>query len=105
MGCCTCLKNDIFSDKEIIVNLGPKEIADFTGRNRYDYKNSPKKKSRKSSSKSVETDAESPKKSRVLGKRKKSKNLQNQRIKVIANNLRQFANDEVKNIPKYFILK
>ena len=105
MGCCTGLKNDIFSDKEIIVNLGPKEITDFIGRNRYDYENTPKKKSRKSSSKSVETDAESPKKSKILKKRKKSKNLQNQRIKDIANNLRQFAIDEVKNIPKYFILK
>ena len=105
MGCCTALKNDIFSDKEIIVNLGPKEITDFIVRNRYDDKNSPKKKSRKSSSKSVEADAESPKKSKKNKKRKKSKILQNQRIKDIANNLRQFAIDEVKNIPKYFILK
>ena len=34
MGCCTSLQNDLFTGKEIIVNLGPKEIEEFIGRNR-----------------------------------------------------------------------
>ena len=38
MGCCSAFKNDIFMDKEIIVNLSHKEIEDFLGRNRNDSK-------------------------------------------------------------------
>ena len=102
MGCCTVLKH---VDKGLIVNLSPKEIKeldDFIESNRNNYKNTPTKKYRKSSSKTVETNAESPKKPK---KTKKSRNLYNHRIKDVANNLRQFAIEEVKNIPTYFALK
>ena len=40
MGCCTSLQNDLFTGKEIIVNLGPKEIEEFIGRNRNNSKKS-----------------------------------------------------------------
>ena len=102
MGCCNGLKH---VDKGLIVNLSPKEMKqldDFLERNRNDYKITPEKKYRKSSSKTVETDAESPKKPK---KSKKSRNLYNHRIKYVANNLRQFAIEEVKNIPTYFATK
>lgn len=41
MGCCTSLQNDLFTGKEIIVNLGPKEIEEFIGRNRNNSKKFP----------------------------------------------------------------
>ena len=102
MGCCNGLKH---VDKGLIVNLSPKEmkqLVDFFERNRNDYKITPEKKYRKSSSKTVETGAESPKKPK---KSKKRRNLYNHRIKDVANNLRQFAIEEVKNIPTYFAMK
>ena len=102
MGCCNGLKH---VDKGLIVNLSPKEMKqldDFLERNRNDYKITPEKKYRKSSSKTVETDAESPKKPK---KSKKSRNLYNHRIKDVTNNLRQFAIEAVKNIPTYFAMK
>ena len=105
MGCCAYLKNDIFTDKELIMNLNRKEleeIEDFIERNRDDSKNTQEKKYRKSSSKTVETNAKSPKKAQKV---KKSLNFYNHRIKDVANSLRQFAIDEVKNIPTYFVLK
>ena len=95
MGCCTGLKH---VDKGLIVNLSPKEIKeldDIIESNRNIYKNTPTKKYRKSSSKTVETNAESPKKPK---KNKKSRNLYNHRIKDVANNLRQFAIEEVQHI-------
>ena len=61
MGCCAGLKNDNIFDKEYIVNLGPKEIDDLLESDRDFYKNNEKKKYRKSSSKTAETNAESPK--------------------------------------------
>ena len=99
MGCCTSLQNDLFTGKEIIVNLGPKEIDDLLESDRDFNKNNEKKKYRKSSSKTAETNAESPK------KRKKSGNFHNQRIKDIARNLRLIADDEVKNIRKFFVVE
>ena len=99
MGCCAGLKNDNIFDKEYIVNLGPKEIDDLLESDRDFYKNSEKKKYRKSTSKTAETNAESPK------KRKKSGNFHNQRIKDIARNLRLIADEEVKNIRKFFVVE
>ena len=64
MGCCTSLQNNLFRGKEIIVNLGPKEIEKFIGRNRNNSKKSSNTKYSKFSSKTLETNAESPKKSK-----------------------------------------
>ena len=98
MGCCTSLKTDIFLDKEYIVNLGPKDIEDFIFTTPDSCKNK-EKSCRKSSSKTAETNAESPK------KRKKSGNFHNQKTKNIANNLKLIAISEVKNMRKFFVLK
>ena len=51
MGFCTSLQNDLFTGKEIIVNLGPKEIEEFIGRNRNNSKKSSNTKYSKFSSK------------------------------------------------------
>ena len=102
MGCCVSLKNDVFLDKELIVNLAPKEIEYLMGNNREYNRNTSKMKFRKASSKTVETNAESPKKEK---KRKKSGNFHNQITKDVAKNLRLFSIDEIKNIRKFFVLK
>ena len=99
MGCCAGLKNDYISDKEYIINLGPKEIDDLIENDQNFYKINQKKKYRKSSSKTAETNAESPK------KLKKSGNFHNQRIQDIARNLRLIAEDEVKNTLKFFVFE
>ena len=99
MGCCVGLKNDIFPDKEIIINLGPKEIETFIGNKEDFFKEPSKSNNRKTSSQSVETNAESPKK---IKKRKKSKNYHNQRIKNITKNLKQITISEIKNLRKFF---
>ena len=97
MGCCTAFKNDIFMDKELIVNLGPKEIITFKGRNRNDSKKSSNKKYTKLSTKTLEINSESP------NKQKKSENFHNQRTKNIAKNLRLITINEVKNTRKFFV--
>ena len=102
MGCCAGLKNDIFPDKEIIINLGPKEIENFLGTKSDFFKDNSKSNNRKTSSQSVETNAESPKK---VKKRKKSENYHNQRIKDITKNLKLFTISEIKNMQKFFVLK
>ena len=102
MGCCVGLKNDIFNDKEIIINLGPKEIENFLGTKEDFFKDNSKSNNRKTSSQSVETNAESPKK---VKKRKKSQNYHNQRIKDITKNLKLFTISEIKNMSKFFVLK
>ena len=102
MGCCTAFKNDIFMEKDLIVNLGPKEIEEFIGRKRNDSKKSSNTKYTKLSSKTLETNAESPKKAK---KRKKSENFHNQRTKNIAKNLRLITIIEVKNTRKFFAFK
>ena len=99
MGCCAGLKNDNIFDKEYIVNLGPKEIDDLLESDRDFYKNNEKKKYRKSSSKTAETNADSPKKRKISG------NFHNQRIKEVVKNLRLIADDEVKSIRKFFVSK
>ena len=99
MGCCVGLKNDTFPDKELIVNLGPKEIENFIGNSEDFFKEPSKSNNRKTSSQSVETNAESPKK---IKKRKKSKNYHNQRIKNITKNLKQITISEIKNLRKFF---
>ena len=76
MGCCVGLKNDTFPDKELIVNLGPKEIENFIGNSEDFFKEPSKSNNRKTSSQTVETNEESPKKGK---KRKKSKNYHNQK--------------------------
>ena len=100
MSCCSAFKNDIFMDKEIIVNLSHKEIEDFLGRNRNDSKKSSKTKYSKFSSQTLETNAESPKK---VKSRKRSVNFHNQRTKNIAKNLRLITNFEIKNTRKFFV--
>ena len=102
MGCCTSLQNDLFTGKEIIVNLGPKEIEEFIGRKRNDSKKSSNSKYTKLSSKTLETNAESPKKAK---KQKKNENFHNQRTKNIAKNLRLITIIEVKNTRKFFAFK
>ena len=62
MGCCVSLKNDVFLDKELIVNLAPKEIENLMGSNREYWQNTPKLKLRKASTKTVETNAEKKRK-------------------------------------------
>ena len=57
MGCCVSLKNDVFLDKELIVNLAPKEIENLMGSNREYRQNTPKLKLRKASTKTVKTNA------------------------------------------------
>ena len=102
MGCCVGLRNYIFSDKELIVNLGPKEIENFLGNDK-DFLLTPSKlNNRKTSSQSAETNAESPKKRQ---KRKKCKNFHNQKIKDISKNLKQITISEIKNMSKFFVLK
>ena len=83
MGCCIGMRNDTFLDKELIINLGPKEINDFLLREEENPKIIVNKKYRKTSLKTVETKAESPKKPKRL---KKSINYHNQKIKDIAKN-------------------
>ena len=99
MGCCNAFKNDIFMDKELIVNLGPKEIITFKGRNRNDSKKSSNTKYTKLSTKTLEINSESP------NKQKKSENFHNQRTKTIAKNLRLITIIEVKNTRKFFAFK
>ena len=101
MGCCTSLQNNLFTGKEIIVNLGPKEIEEFIGRNRNNSKKSSNTKYSKFSSKTLETNSESPKKTK---KQKKGGNFHNQRTKDIAKNLRLITILEVKNTRKFFVL-
>ena len=60
MGCCAGFKNIQFADKEIIVNLGPKEIENYLEKNEDLRKESSNLQSRKSSSQSMETHAERP---------------------------------------------
>ena len=60
MGCCVGLKNDIYPYKELIVNLSPNQIENYIGTNRNFCNTSPKSKFRKHSSKTIETNAESP---------------------------------------------
>ena len=67
MGCCIGISNDISTGKELIINLGPKEINDFILRDEANPKSIWNKKIRKSSS--VDTSDESPRKSK---RRKKS---------------------------------
>ena len=102
MGCCVSIKTDVFLDKEFIVNLAPKEIENLMGNNREYYQNTPKMKLRKASSKTLETNAESPE---IEKKRKKTGNFHNQVTKDVAKNLRLFSIDEVKNIRKFFVMK
>ena len=102
MGCCVSLKNDVFLDKELIVNLAPKEIENLMGSNREYCQNTPKLKLRKASTKTVKTNAESP---NTEKKRKKSGNFHNHITRDVAKNLRKISIDEVKNIRKFFILK
>ena len=99
MGCCTAFKNDIFMDKELIVNLGPKEIITFKGRNRNDSKKSSNTKYTKLSTKTLEINSENP------NKQKKRENFHNQRTKDIAKNLRLITIIEVKNTRKFFVFK
>ena len=99
MGCCTVFKNDIFMDKELIVSLGPKEIDEFIGRKRNDSKKSSNTNYTKMSSKTLVTNAKSPKKAK---KQKKSENFHNQRTKNIAKNLRLITMIELKNTRKFF---
>ena len=101
MGCCVSIKTDVFLDKELIVNLAPKEIENLMGSNRKYYQNTRKMKLRKGSSKTLETKAESPEK---VKKRKKSGNFHNRITKDIAKNLRLFSIEEIKNIRKFFVL-
>ena len=102
MGCCVGLRNDIFTDKELIVNLGPKEIKNFLGNDKDFLLTPSKSNNRKTSSQTAETNVESPKK---VKKRKKSKNFHNQRIKDISKNLKLFTISEIKNMQKFFVLK
>ena len=102
MGCCVGLKNDIFTDKELIVNLGPKEIENFLGNDEDFLLTHSKLNNRKTSSQTAETNAESPKKRQ---KRKKNKYFHNQRIKDISKNLKQITISEIKNMNKFFVLK
>ena len=99
MGCCIGISNDISMCKELIINLGPKEINDFILRDEANPKSIWNKKIRKSSSK---TSDESPRKSK---RRKNSMNYHNQKIKDIAKNLQLIAISEVKNVHKFFQLK
>ena len=71
MGCCVSLKNDVFFDKELIVNLAPKEIENLMGSNREYCQNTPKLKLRKASTKTVETNAESPNTEKKTKKKRK----------------------------------
>ena len=96
MGCCISIKQDIFSSKEYIVNLSKKKINDII---EDDIKSSSKKKFRKHSSKSEETNFEIPK------KKEKNRIYFNQRTKDIVKNLRLLAINEVKNIRKFFDFK
>ena len=80
MGCCIGMRNNTFLDKELIINLGPKEINDFLLREEENPKIIVNKKYRKTSSKTVETNAESPKKPKS---RKKSINYHNQNLKIL----------------------
>ena len=102
MGCCIGMRNDTFLDKELIINLGPKEISDFLLREENNPKIIVNKKYRKTSSKTLETNAESPKKPKRL---KKSINYHNQKIKDIAKNLQLIAISEVKNVHRFFHVK
>ena len=102
MGCFIGMRNDTFLDKELIINLGPKEISDFLLREEDNPKIIVNKKYRKMSSKTVETNAESPKKPKRL---KKSINYHNQKIKDIAKNLQLIAISEVKNVHRFFHVK
>ena len=72
MGCCVSLKNDVFLDKELIVNLAPKEIENLMGSNREYCQNTPKLKLRKASTKTIETNAEITK-----NNNKKERKIQN----------------------------
>ena len=101
MGCCVGLRNDISTYKELIVNLSPNEIENYIGANRNFCDTSPKSKFRKHSSKTIETNAESPIKAKI---RKKSNNFHNQRTKDIAKNLKLIAIEEMKNKNKFFAL-
>ena len=102
MGCCVDLKSDIFPDKDIIINLGPKEIENYVGNNGDIFKASPKSNLRKPSSQTIDTNAESPKKKK---KRKNTENFHKQRTKEIATNLKLFTIHEIKNMRKFFVLK
>ena len=102
MGCCIGISNDISMCKELIINLGPKEINDFILRDEANPKSIWNKKIRKSSSKTADISDESPRKSK---RRKKSLNYHNQKIKDIAKNLQLIAISEVKNVHKFFQLK
>jgi len=100
MGCCIGLKNDIFMGKEIIINLDSKDIEDYLGINR-DFCRTPlKKKLRKLSTKTIETNDQSPIRSK---KGKKGENFHEQITKEIARNLRLITKREVENIQKFFV--
>ena len=101
MGCCTGFKNDKFAYKDIIVNLSPKEIENYLENNEDLLKESSNFQSRKPSSQSIETNAESPIK---VKQRKKSNNFHNRRIKDVSRNLKLFTIDEIKNMRKFFVL-
>ena len=102
MGCCAGFKNIQFTDKEIIVNLGPKEIENYLEKNEDLWKESSNLQSRKPSSQSMETNVESPIKAK---KRKKSENCHNRKIKEVSKNLKLIAVEEIKNMHKFFDLK
>ena len=101
MGCCVGLRNDIYTYKELIVNLSPNQIENYIGTNRNFCDISPKSKYRKHSSKTIETSAESPIKA---NKRKKSNNFHNHITKEIAKNLKLIAIEEMKNKNKFFAM-
>ena len=101
MGCCTGFKNIQFADKEIIVNLGPKEIENYLEKNEDLRKESSNLQSRKSSSQSMETNAESPIKAK---KRKQNENSYNLKTKEVLKNLKLIAIEEIKNMSKFFVL-
>ena len=102
MGCCAGLRNDLSPYKELIVNLGPKDLENYIGNNRNFCNTSPKSEYRKPSSQTVETNAESPIKTK---KRKKRHNFHNQRIKDNVKNLKLIAIEEMKNTNEFFVLK
>ena len=102
MGCWAGFKNDNIVDKEIIVNLGPKDIENYLEKNEKLPKESSNLQSRKSSSQSMETNAESPIKAK---KPKQNENSYNLKTKEVSKNLKLIAIEEIKNMRKFFILK
>ena len=109
MGCCLGLRNNLLSNKDIIIDINESERREIIVKSSKDYiekENNYNKSNRKKSVISTKiADTSLMDNSRPPKKREKIINTYNKRIKDTTKILQLIAISEVKNIHKFFMLK